>query len=103
MGSIIGAGPGGGETADVCSSGSPWQGPTGRAHVARHYGHTPTRAVPLWPSARHRTYGRAGPGRAKVERANGVIGGDGEVDGGDGRAPGAQRASPPSARPGQQR
>ena len=42
--------------------------------MARHYGHTPTRAGPLWPSARHRTYGRAGPGRAKVERANGVIG-----------------------------
>ena len=69
MGSIIGAGPGGGETADVCSSGSPWQGPTGRAHVARHYGHTPTRAGPLWPSARHRTYGRAGPGRAGPGRA----------------------------------
>ncbi len=38
-------GPRGGETADMCSSGSPWQGATGRAHVARHHGHTPTRPM----------------------------------------------------------
>jgi hypothetical protein len=44
-----GRAPGGTKPRICASAGRPGRAPRGRAHVARHHGHTPTRAMPLWP------------------------------------------------------